>query len=1224
MRFRRIVLFLLACVTVVASPTLAQSQDTSTACISAGARERTAICPASIGGAPSAHAPTIAPSHLTATRPVDTESTTAATAPGIDVEVFSNLLNTGGAERTVDLLEREIATTQRILERTRPDDPRGAEYMMRLAETQFELQAHWATAAGTLDQPLFEARREQAERASELERQQREAQRHVTEAREALIRTYVQLVETHPDYARMDEVLFSLAFALDEMGQFERARQFYMRLIQQHPGSRFVPHAWLSFAEHYFAEGDMPAAQQLYARVLEIPEDANPVYGYALYKQAWVFYNLEDFRGALEQFVAVLDFTTAHPDSRDAMSIARQARRELVLPYSRVGRPAQALALFRRYAENDAQAYEMLESLAELYHDTGQWPETIQVYHRLMSEQPDSDRLCDWQSRVAGATVSSRPKADQVVEATRLVDVMTARAAAAHSAESLVECRQLTATLLVELATAWHREAIGTDGQPGTNDRATMALAEQLYRLAIGTFPDMEQMQFPEIDRRDWPTLYRVSYFHAELLWRMERWSECGPAFDRVVDLQPGGELTPDAAYAAVLCYNDVYQQGYAATERDRRATLAPTAERRRRAPAPTAEPTTPPAARDLTPLEASMARAFQRFVCYVRDSDELPTIRYRLARIHYDAHRYEEAAVLFQGVAVDYPAHELGEIAANLYLDSLAAIRERDGRVSCEDEIGDRIEPLSELYCASPEARDMHAVLCPVVDEVRCGLLRLTAERRHANERYRDAATRYVAIARDHAECGRRDEMLWNAAIDYEAARLLGRAIQARQALIRGFPGSELARRAVYLVGANYHALAIYAEAATWYERFARESPEADEASCTPTARTSGTCAVAYVALENAVFFRLGLGETDRAIEDATLYERSYRRTRPRETSQVVFSLGSVYERTGDTLQMAQHYQRFLRDYERVALPHEVIRAHVQLGLAEIALGRADRAAPHFTAAARAWEHGAREAILAATASETERALWVARAADAASEALFHLAEDRFEGFRAIRFPRMTGSRSQAAVRRWSTEELGPWLQRKFAALRAAEAAYDLVAPLGIPEWEIASAARVGEMYRAIVDDVRSAPIPADIEGDDELYAIYTDALERVLDGSTPGADGQWETTDDVRCTAASTEDTCVHAPVRQATERFAFCLTLSTRMRWFDAFSSQCESELNAIDRARYPLAAELRGTGSFVEDQLAPPGAIDLDTSDEPAPGDGAPDLAAPTTHDEGDAA
>ncbi|MBX7191534.1 MAG: tetratricopeptide repeat protein [Sandaracinaceae bacterium] len=1133
------------------------------------------------------------------------------TAPGVELSAAERRGRTAaGQQRALDLLRREIETTERIVGRLRAGDVRGADYLLRLAETYFELQTYWNTRARSLDEQIFQAQEaNQAEQVRELQRQQQESEQQLTSARENAIRTYARLVQDYPNYGRMDEVLFSLAFGLEEMRQFDRARQVYMRLIKGHPDSRFVPYAWLSFAEYYFGEGDMGAARQFYSKVLEYPPEQNPVYGFALYKQAWVLYNLEDFRGALAQFVQVLEFVQQHPDARDAENMARQTRRELVMPYARVGRPNQALQFFQRYATSEDQSFEMLESLAELYFDTGQWPETIQIYHTLMAERPQSDRLCYWQSRVTNAIVSSRPKAEQVTEIQRLVDMETAfRTAGSHPQQSITECRQATAQVLFELSVAWHREAIGTDEQPGTNDRRTMQQATDLYELAIEHFPDMEQLEFPDISRDDWPTLYRVSYFYAELLWRMEDWNRCGPAFDHVVELNPQGEYTSDAAYAAVLCYNNLYQQQYASTERERRPAEGQAQQGGRRGrrgrqaeqqPEQTEEQRL--AAREFSPTETGMLNAFQRFVCFVSQSEELPQVKYRRARIFYEANHFEEAAVIFRDIAFNHPQHELAEFAANLYLDSLNAISRREGRVSCVTEIKNNIEPMYQLYCNTQEQLDAHADLCGVLQQLRCDVLRQEAEIHQRNREYREAAAVYVDIFRRYRECGRLDEVLYNAAINYESARLLGRAIRVRQVLIERFPESELAKRALYLVGANYHALAIYSQAASFYEQFARRFPGEDGSSCTEAERTAGTCAIAHVALENAVFFRLGLGEEETAIEDAQLYERSYRRTRARETSQVVFSLGSIYERQGNWNRVFDHYRTFLRNYGRTALPHEVIRANVQMGRSQWELDHRDQAEPHFRAATQAWQRSA-EQIAQAEGSDADRELWLARAREATSEALFYLAEYRYADFRAVRFPHYRGPTTLVAVNRWSQTELFPWLQHKFEALRTAEGAYNLIEPLQIPQWQIAAAARVGEMYRTIIDDVRSAPVPDEIARDPELEGIYLDALENVLNGSNPGPDGRWETEDDVRCSEGAGSESCQGAPIPRALGAFEYCLTLATRVRWFNQWSAQCEQELNQLDRARFALAAELRGTASFIQDQVADPGPVELSTDDE----------------------
>ncbi len=46
------------------------------------------------------------------------------------------------------------------------------------------------------------------------------------------------------------------------------------------------------------------------------------------------------------------------------------------------------------------------------------------------------------------------------------------------------------------------------------------------------------------------------------------------------------------------------------------------------------------------------MLGAFQRYVCFIPDSEDLPTIKYRRARIYYESNHYEEAALLFKDIA--------------------------------------------------------------------------------------------------------------------------------------------------------------------------------------------------------------------------------------------------------------------------------------------------------------------------------------------------------------------------------------------------------------------------------------------------------------------------------------------------------------------------------------------------------------------------------------------
>lgn len=1103
--------------------------------------------------------------------------------------------------RQRQLLQREVQVLNRLVGNTRAADPRRPDVLLRLAETYFEMQQDANTRVRSFDEPMFQARRERnQQRVRQLEQQQRQAQEELDQARRDAIATYARLVQDHADYRRMDEVLFSLGYALEEMREFDRARQVYHRLIKGFPQSRFIPNAYLSFAEYYFAEGEMENALQFYQKVTEFPPERNPVYGFAVYKQAWAYYNVEQFREALQKFVETIEFAQQNPEANDAANLARQSRRELVLPYSRVGRVDQALDFFSRYSQNREQALETFEALGELYYDTGEWRNTLAVYQKLMAEEPSSDKVCYWQSRVTNAIISSRPKAEQVTEVQRLIDTWeTFTSRGGHSAESMQQCKAVTASVLVELATAWHREAVGTDSQPGTNNRDTMQLATRLYRLVIEKFPDMEEMEFPEIAREDWPTQYKVAYFYAELLWKMEDWGQCGPAFDRVVELNPQGEFTSDAAYAAVLCYNNLYQQNYQQREREVRGRGENAQQGGRRRGRRGEEPAAPVdeaarfAPREFTELERGMLNAFQRYVCFVPDSEELPTIKYRRARIYYEANHYEEAALIFKDIATNHRASDLSVYAANLYLDSLNVLgtHRQPRRTACYDEIEQSIEPMFGSFCGTPENLEANSELCDVLQQLRCDILRKKAEAHQENREFPEAARIYVDIFRRYRECGRLDEVLWNAAINFEAARLVGRAIRVRTVLVERFAESEWAKRALFLLGANYHALAIYGKAAEYYEQFAARYPGELGASCTDAERTAGTCANASEALQNAVFFRLGLGEADKAIEDARLFERNYRTRLARETSQVVFSLGSIYERQENWNRVIEHYRDYLRGYGRQALPHELVRANVEIGKAYLKLEDRTRAEPFFRDALAAWQRGGAERLAGMTdVSEEERAVFLARAKEAVAEAIFYQSEYLFEAFRRVRFPEYRGGRDLNSVNRWAQREFVQWIEQKRTALQAAETSYNRLAAedLAVPQWQIAGASRVGEMYASFIDAFRTAPVPQEIENDDELYGAYVDALEE--------------------------QARRFEAP---AIEKFEFCLITATRVRWFNEYSQTCERELNRLAPQRYPMAAELRGSPTYIFSAEARPGVVQLGatTQDDDLGGSGQPSSAVP---------
>ena len=241
-----------------------------------------------------------------------------------------------------------IETLKRLIRATPDDDPEKPDYYFRLAEHYREMRTRYMFRARELDEKIFIASQahDSAHAASLKARQARYGEAERSWMLQA-IKMYLRLAqgEAFSGYKRMDEVLFNVADMLTKAGRHGRARRFFGALIREHPRSKYIPDAYLSFAEHYFNSGKVEEALRLYEQVGKYP--SSPLHGYALYKQGWCWLNLKSPRRALEKFVQVINRTGSSDTSGGGASkgkiiLVREARKDTVRAFSHVGAPDKA------------------------------------------------------------------------------------------------------------------------------------------------------------------------------------------------------------------------------------------------------------------------------------------------------------------------------------------------------------------------------------------------------------------------------------------------------------------------------------------------------------------------------------------------------------------------------------------------------------------------------------------------------------------------------------------------------------------------------------------------------------------------------------------------------------------------------------------------------------------------------------------------------------------
>ena len=111
--------------------------------------------------------------------------------------------------------------------------------------------------------------------------------------------------------------------------------------------------------EHLFDKSKLAEALAEYRAAAEVPTDE--VYPYALYKAAWCRFNQNAFHDAMELLTKVVAVSlggdAANPLEKgevNKVQLAREARRDFVIVYGRVGKPEAARDEFAKRFGNGA------------------------------------------------------------------------------------------------------------------------------------------------------------------------------------------------------------------------------------------------------------------------------------------------------------------------------------------------------------------------------------------------------------------------------------------------------------------------------------------------------------------------------------------------------------------------------------------------------------------------------------------------------------------------------------------------------------------------------------------------------------------------------------------------------------------------------------------------------------------------------------------------------
>ncbi len=829
------------------------------------------------------------------------------------------------------IADTQIKQLQRLLKATDMGHPDYPDLVFRLADHHLEKKAYFELQEGSLYEKIYLA--EEKGKTSEVKQLKAKQKKFVNAAKSSsadAVKLYQHLTTTDrlSKYKRIDEALYFLAFELGQLKRESEMKATYIKLIQNYPNSKYIPNAYLSFADYYFGQQKIQEALKLYEKVITFKD--SPVYAYALYKMAWCHLNPigtaePRYDLSLQFFINTIKATLEGRagSEANARQLRRDARRDLIQAYVHVGSTTKAWDFFQKFGDgpkdDENMSRKMMELLAVRYFGNGKYTESTFTYHKLQDLYPDDPATCEWQGRVVINALATDNKGVQWDETEKLGQYWTKFRDGDFKKSVKRKCRDETLDTMKQMATVWHDEA------EKTKSADTYDLAEKAYKGFLTVFPKDKDA-------------YELQLYYAELLWARagyfysskdkdekeigrKKFKDAHDEFIKVLELNPEGKYTQDAAYAQMLAmknyleYDETGGQGKGCKTNAEGVCVYKDKKKKKKIKVKKSggeskdgkidvESEYPIS--DYTEDETSMLDSYNVYMKYVKDKNdkELPKITYHRAKLMMVHNKFDEARPLLEQMVTKFDGTLYAAWCSEMLLD-LLTITWLDSRNSPQDtlkagdnlfEWGTKLQKM-KVY-KHPEADRLREAIPMLLAGIRWqkGMAYLEDGRQTGNtESYKKCAETFLEIYNDYGdEHEKADTLIWNSTLCYDASYLLGQAVRWRKFLLEKFPDSKHYKDTLDYLGGNYQAIAMYGKAAERLEAYA-DKYKKDEDSA--------------VKLQNAYLFRLGLGEEDQAETNLRKFESFYKAKNPQKAAKIFWSKHDLLKSDSEKIDHAKAY---------------------------------------------------------------------------------------------------------------------------------------------------------------------------------------------------------------------------------------------------------------------------------------------------------------------------
>ncbi len=365
---------------------------------------------------------------------------------------------------------------------------------------------------------------------------------------------YQKVLNQYPNSEVEDIALYSLGYALNEMGDPVGAVASYRRLLSEFPDSPLAPETYLRAGDFFFDSFEFDSAFVFYNQILSYPGAGSTIYQFGIYKLGWTAYLLNEY----EHSIALFGYLIRDSHRMDELGLERrtdmvsEAVEYLAHDFmeQKSGPPVLLATNFLDSFGDDQVTVDVLTQMGDFYIEQGFWLESIESYHSLLQRDPYNSAAPFIQSRIAvayegaGDYASAASAREQIVER---YGIQSEWASMSGDSSILGEVDSLRASAL-EHSIQYHAQQVAEaegDSQQAIQNYSSLIEKIELYLTDYGNTRQAYDFKF----------LLGDSYYNTGNLAR------AGAVYLEVVYDSTSAQQRENAAVNAFSAFSQAYDQ---------------------------------------------------------------------------------------------------------------------------------------------------------------------------------------------------------------------------------------------------------------------------------------------------------------------------------------------------------------------------------------------------------------------------------------------------------------------------------------------------------------------------------------------------------------------------------------------------------------------------------------------------------------------------------------